>query len=230
MAGYLPKGSSAEDCGGIGSACRSRKRWRGWGRGARPRAGTHQDSPPCGRPQQVSGRRFVRLIRETSSARSYLRRVGRKTMPPLQSRDSVTGRPSLSPACWAAARGIRTARLLPHLEIRRCIGLTDGSVCPTLLWSRRFQQVSNALPDGPDRAVRKPPARRRGPGRQQPHPQPPVLRPCRPGLRGLPGLRQQRRRLAQRPLPLAADHPARGPRPSLAPRSPTHLPRFSARW
>src|ERR1019366_272546 len=71
------------------------------------------------------------VIRATSSASSYLRRVGRKTIPPSLSRASATQSPSLRLACLAIARGIRTARLFPHFEtvvsFRMCIYFEDTS-------------------------------------------------------------------------------------------------------
>ena len=56
------------------------------------------------------------VIRATSSDSSYLRLVGRRTMPPSPSRASATQSPSLRLACLAIASGIRTARLFPHFE------------------------------------------------------------------------------------------------------------------
>src|SRR5437016_4270536 len=72
-----------------------------------------------------------RTIRETSSDRSYRRRVERRMLP-SRSRDSASLSPSLILACLAIFSGIRTARLAPDLEI-----VVSFRIYRFSLWGRR---------------------------------------------------------------------------------------------
>ena len=67
------------------------------------------------RPQSVSSWRFRPVILEINSSRWYLRCAGLITITPFSPAASVTSSPSRSRAVSATLRGIRTARLLPHL-------------------------------------------------------------------------------------------------------------------
>jgi len=79
--------------------------------------GCHHDSRPAGGPQSDSECRFFAVIRDTSCLNSYFLRAGRKTIVPSVARSSVSRSPSARRASLAIVKGIRTARLFPHLEI-----------------------------------------------------------------------------------------------------------------
>ncbi len=72
---------------------------------------------PLAAPQFVSAGQFSGVIPATSSSRVHVRHTGRRTNPPSSRTSSSNLSPSLTLVRSKMLFGMRTARLLPHLEI-----------------------------------------------------------------------------------------------------------------